>query len=93
MIVRVEPLRHLQCRDALPAENAASRHRKVTIEWVDRARTLVALRDGAHEHGRVQDVIVEREVSRRDVVDPEFGMQPPRMLSNLGRRGLKVTGR
>ncbi|OCC07826.1 hypothetical protein A3Q37_06420 [Streptomyces sp. PTY087I2] len=69
VVVRVEPLRHLQRRDLL----VATRHREVAVERVRVHRLAVPLRDRADHDAGVQDVVVVREITGRDLVDAGVG--------------------
>jgi hypothetical protein len=88
VVVRVEPLRHLHRRHVDTAGLAAARHREVRV-LVHVARTVpaVALRDCAHHRDRVQHLVVEREVVRRDQVDAGIDLLlPVRRAQVLCRR-------
>ncbi len=95
VIVRVEPLRHLQRRHAISAPG----HGEVGVEgWAGGAgqpggagqaggvnQPGESLRDGADEHGRVQHVVVERERIGRDQGQPGVPQRLPGAAAQRGR--------
>ncbi len=88
VIVRVEPLGHIQGRDLL----GASRHGEVRRQVERPARPPEPLRHGP-EHGcRVEHVVVEREVVGGHVVDAQRLLQSPVLPAEGSGRRLKFLG-
>jgi hypothetical protein len=87
VVVGVEPLRHLHRRDVDALLLSAAGHREVGFDVDVAAGVLVAVGHGADERDHIEDVVVEREVVRRDQVHARLVHEPPVVRADpLGRR-------
>ena len=85
VVVRIEPLGHLHGWDVEGFRLSPSRHGKIDVQAHGIARPPIAGRHRPEEGDRVQNVVVQREVVRRQEVDPGFGLEPPVRRPELGR--------
>ena len=88
VVVRVEPLGHVQRRQFLGAPGHGE------VGWqIDRAaRPGEPLRHRPDHGRRVEHVVVEREIVRGDVLDAQRPLQLPMLPAQLGGRGVKLLG-
>jgi len=82
VVIGVEPLGHLHCRSVL----AAARHGEIEIERDIAARVAIARRHRAQHGDGVQHLVVEREIVRRNVIDPGFLLHQPVAGAQAGGR-------
>ena len=79
VVVRVEPFGHLHGGDAgvLFGGGAATPHGEVGVEADFTLRGFIAFGYRADHDARVEDLVVEREVVRRDVRDASLALEGP----------------
>ena len=90
VIVGVEPLRHFHRGDVAASSLTPARHREVRVEvhLAPAARFPFVARRHRADHGAgIEHAVVEREVVRGDVVQPNVALQPPVPLPQLGSGG------
>ncbi len=86
VVVRVEPLGHVQGRDFVGAPGHGEVRRRIDRS----ARPREPLRHGPQHRRRVEHVVEQREVAGGDVLDAQRLLQPPVFAAEPGGRGLKL---
>ena len=88
MVVCVEPLLQSERLDVAILSLIASCHSEICAD-VREAQILISLRNDTEKESRVEHVVVEREVIRRDVRDAGFLLLKKTALPYLFRDGQK----
>ena len=85
MIIRVKPFRHLHRRDILPVFLAAARHHEIRRQINGFPAPLIPRRHRADHRRRIQNVIVQRKIIRRNLPNARLPLNVPMLLPHLAR--------